>query len=211
MKSWRIAVIFLCVSHFTLAGQVLEEVMAVVGSTPILHSDLELADLVSLVARDPDVTAGQHQSRLLDARIRLELQYRDLAESGTLYRLDIDLENALETLVARAGNEQELRTRLEEHGLDWADLEELALRVAAASAFTEQRLRPRVSVSLEEVRTAYEELIVARHERLDQTVPPLTSVHDDLYRLLLERKLNDEIERWLDSAAERHDVTRFVR
>lgn len=211
MKSWRIAVIFLCVSHFTLAGQVLEEVMAVVGSTPILHSDLELADLVSLVARDPDVTAGQHQSRLLDARIRLELQYRDLAESGTLYRLDIDLESALETLVARAGNEQELRTRLEEHGLDWADLEELALRVAAASAFTEQRLRPRVSVSLEEVRTAYEELIVARHEPLDQTVPPLTSVHDDLYRLLLERKLNDEIERWLDSAAERHDVTRFVR
>lgn len=211
MKSWRIAVIFLCVSHFTLAGQVLEEVMAVVGSTPILHSDLELADLVSLVARDPDVTAGQHQSRLLDARIRLELQYRDLAESGTLYRLDIDLESALETLVARAGNEQELRTRLEEHGLDWADLEQLALRVAAASAFTEQRLRPRVSVSLEEVRTAYEELIVARHEPHDQTVPPLTSVHDDLYRLLLERKLNDEIERWLDSAAERHDVTRFVR
>jgi len=140
--------------------------MAVVGSTPILHSDLELADLVSLVARDPDVTAGQHQSRLLDARIRLELQYRDLAESGTLYRLDIDLESALETLVARAGNEQELRTRLEEHGLGWADLEELALRVAAASAFTEQRLRPRVSVSLEEVRTACEAKQVSLHANI---------------------------------------------
>jgi hypothetical protein len=208
---WRLAVICLCVSHFALADQVLEEVMAVVDSTPILHSDIELADLVSLVERDPDATVDDHRSRLLDARIRLEVQYRDLEDSGTLYRLDIDLERALDTLVARAGNEQLLRAQLEDHGLVWADFEELALRIAATSAFTEQRLRPRVSVSLDEVRTAYEELVVARHKSQDQTVPPLTSVHDDLYRLLLERKLNDEIERWLDSATERHDVTRFVR
>jgi hypothetical protein len=199
------------VSHFALANQVLEEVMAVVDSTPILHSDIELADLVSLVEHDPDVTVGDHRSRLLDARIRLELQYRDLEESGTLYRLDIDLERALDALVHRVGDEQMLRTRLEDHGLVWADVEELALRIAAASAFTEQRLRPRVSVSLEEVRAAYEELVVVRYESHGQTVPPLTSVHDDLHRLLLERKLNDEIERWLASAAERHEITRFAR
>lgn len=185
--------------------------MAVVDSTPILHSDVELAGLVNLVDSHPDLTADQRQSRLLDVLIRLELQYRELEESGTLYRLDIDLEGALAALIDRAGDEPELRTRLEESGLVWADVEELALRMAAASAFAEQRLRPRVSVSLEEVRNAYEELVVAGQDSPDQPVPPLTAVHDDLYRLLLERKLNDEIERWLDSTAERHDVTRFVR
>lgn len=207
----QLAAIFLCVSHFAAASQVLEEVMAVVGATPILHSDIVLAELVHLVEPDPDATAGDHRSRLLDARIRLELQYRDLEESGTLYRLDIDLETALDSLVDRAGDEQTLRSRLSDHGLDWADLEELALRIAAASAFTEQRLRPRVSVNVEDVRTAYEELVVARSQSNDQTIPPLAAVHDDLHRLLLERKLNDEIERWLESAAERHEVTRFVR
>jgi hypothetical protein len=211
VRFWALAVIYLCVSHFAFANQVLEEVLAVVDSTPILHSDIELAGLVSLVERGPDTTIDAYRSRLLDARIRLELQYRDLEESGTLYRLDIDLERALDTLIARAGNEQALRDQFEKHGLAWADLEELALRIAVTSAFTEQRLRPRVSVSLEEVRTAYQELIVAQYESHDQTVPPLTSVHDDLHRLLLERKLNEEIERWLDSVADRHDVTRFVR
>jgi hypothetical protein len=198
-------------SYFAVAGQVLEEVMAVVDTTPILYSDIELAELVQLVERDPDVTASDHRSRLLDARIRLELQYRDLEESGTLYRLGIDLETALSSLVGRAENEQALRDRLSEQGLDWADLEELALRIAAASAFTEQRLRPRVSVTLDEVRAAYEELVVAGKGSNDETIPPLASVHDDLHHLLLERKLNDEIERWLESIAERHDVTRFVR
>jgi hypothetical protein len=211
VRIWRIAVIFLCVSHFAHSSQVLEEVMAVVGSTPILHSDVELAGLVRLVDRDPDVTPTAHKSRLLDARIRLELQYRDLEESGTLYRLNIDLERALVTLVSRAGNEQDLRAQLEDHGLIWADLEELALRIAAASAFTEQRLRPRATVSLDEVRTAYEDLMVAQYESQGQTAPPLATVQEDLHRLLLERKLNDEIERWLESAAERLEVTRFVR
>jgi hypothetical protein len=211
MRLRRLTAIFLFLSYFAAAGQVLEEVMAVVDTTPILHSDIELADLVQLVERDPDVTASDHRSRLLDARIRLELQYRDLEESGTLYRLDIDLETALGALVGRSGNEQALRARLSDQGLDWADLEELALRIAAASAFTEQRLRPRVSVSLDEVRAAYEELVVAGKESHDETISPLASVHDDLHRLLLERKLNDEIEGWLESIAERHDVTRFVR
>jgi hypothetical protein len=211
MRLQRLIAICLFLSYFAVAGQVLEEVMAVVDTTPILYSDIELAELVQLVERDPDVTASDHRSRLLDARIRLELQYRDLEESGTLYRLGIDLETALSSLVGRAENEQALRDRLSEQGLDWADLEELALRIAAASAFTEQRLRPRVSVTLDEVRAAYEELVVAGKGSNDETIPPLASVHDDLHHLLLERKLNDEIERWLESIAERHDVTRFVR
>ena len=147
MRFWRVAVIYLCVSHFAFANQVLEEVLAVVDSTPILHSDIELAGLVSLVERGPDTTIDAHRSRLLDARIRLELQYRDLEESGTLYRLDIDLERALDTLIARAGNEQELRAQFEKHGLAWADLEV----VPAERAFV-ARLVDRLGLSAEEQR-----------------------------------------------------------
>ena len=64
---------------------------------------------------------------------------------------------------------------LEDHGLAWVDLDELSLRMAAASAYTEQRLRPRVRVSLEEIQTAYQELVVSELEREGQPVPPLTA------------------------------------
>jgi len=42
-------------------------------------------------------------------------------------------------------------------------------------------------------------------------VPPLEAVRDRLFQLLVERKLNDEIERWLARAIERQEILRFSR
>lgn len=185
--------------------------MAVVDSTPILRSDVALSELVRLVDDESGGSSTAHRSQLLDARIRLELQYRDLEDSGTLYRLDLDVESGIDTLVQRAGGEDALRTRLPEYGLAWVDVEELALRIAASTAYVSQRLRSRVSVSLQELQTAYQETVVAQNEAQGLTVPPLTTVQDELHQLLVERKLNDEIQRWLAAAGDRHEVTRFVR
>ena len=40
---------------------------------------------------------------------------------------------------------------------------------------------------------------------------PLAAVRDRLFQILVERKLNDEIERWLARAMERQEVLRFSR
>jgi hypothetical protein len=39
----------------------------------------------------------------------------------------------------------------------------------------------------------------------------MATVRDQLYRLLVERKLNDEIEAWLVRARERQEILRFSR
>jgi hypothetical protein len=209
--AWRILLILLTVCHFAAAQQVVEEVLAVVDTTPILLSDVTLAELVRLAEPEDADGLREHRSLLLDARIRLELQYRDLEGVGTLYRLGLDTEISLRTLVDRAGGEERLRSSLAERGLTWADLEQLAVRVAAASAYTEQRLRPRIRVTLEELQAAYQSEVVDELESRQQQPPPLTAVQDQLHTLLVERKLNTEIERWIEGARERHEVTRFVR
>jgi hypothetical protein len=193
----------------TYAQEIIEEVVAAVGNAPILRSDVALAELVSLVEPGEGEPRSQYRSRLLDARIRLEVQFRDLEDSGTLYRLDLDFVGIRKALVAQAGGEESLRPRLVEHGLTWADLDELSLRMASAAAFTEQRLRPRVRISLEELQAAYQELVVDGLESSGEPVPPLTSVQDQLRQILVERKLNDEIEQWLESAIDKLEVTRF--
>jgi hypothetical protein len=205
----RVLLILLISCHFAAAQRVVEEVLAVVDTTPILLSDVELGELVRLVEPE-DADGGSLRSRLLDARIRLELQYRDLEDAGTLYRLDLDTESSLRTLVQRGGGEERLRSALEQHGLMWADLEQLSVRVAAALAYTDQRLRPRIRITLEELQAAYQTEVVEQLDSMDQQVPPITAVQDQLHTLLLERKLNEEIERWLSSALERHEVTRFA-
>lgn len=181
-----------------------------VDTTPILLSDVALATLVRLVDPGDGGGTGSYRSRVLDARVRLELEYRDLEDAGTLYRLSLDSDASLKTLVARAGGEDRLRASLDQHGLTWADVEQLSVRVAAASAYTEQRLRPRIRVTLEELQAAYQTEVVKVLEAKNEPIPPLNAVQEQLHTLLVERKLNDEIESWLEGARERHQVTRFV-
>jgi hypothetical protein len=193
------------------AAAALEEVLAVVDRTPILRSDIELARLVGLAEPAADEIETELRSRLLDLRLRLELQLRDLESTGVLYRLKPDQDAALAELVRRAGGEERLRVQLPALGLAWSDVESLALRVAVASAYVEQRLRPRIAVSLEEMEREYQRLVSEELVPQGAPVPPFSELRDQLHRLLSERKLNAEIERWTDQAAERLGVTRFVR
>lgn len=215
MRAATQLLILMAVSHFAIAEQtattVVEEVLAVVGKTPILHSDVTLAALVRLLETEPPESTETFRARLLTARIRLEVEFRDLEESGLLFRLNLETRAAREALIARGGGTESLEREFSNTGLSWGDLEELALRIAAVDAYVEQRLRPRVSVSMEEIEGAYQELLVAEIATTDEPPPPIGVVQDQLRTLLVERKLNDEIERWLTRAAERQEVTRFSR
>jgi hypothetical protein len=214
VKTAALVLILLILGNLVLAQEVVretvEEVVAVVDRTPILRSDVDLALILGIGSAPPGATEAELRSTLLDARIRLEVQYRDLEASGVLYRLELDVDETRRRLVESAGGDAELAPRLAEHGLDGADLDELALRIGAANAYAEQRLRPRVSVGIAEIEAAYLELAAELAARGEEA-PPLAAVSDRLHRLVAERKLNDEIERWLERAYREREVTRFVR
>jgi hypothetical protein len=207
--------ILMTVSHFASAQEapfeIVEEVLAVVGATPILHTDVELAALLHVVEPEPEESTQDYRSRLLEARIRLELAFRELEEGGLLYRLKVDPEAVREGLVARAGGPEAVDRELGARGLSPADLDELALRMAAVDAFVQQRLRTRIAVSMEEIEAAYQRLLVDEIAAGDATLPPLAEVREQLTTVLVERKLNEEIERWLERASARQEVTRFSR
>jgi len=187
-----------------------EEVVAVVDRTPILASDIDLAAILDITAQPNSEDEDVHLSVLLDARIRLEVQFRDLETSGVLYRLDLDVAGVRRSLLDAVGRFQAIRKDLLAAGLDTSDLDELALRICAVNAYAEQRLRPRISVSLKEIEAAYRDF-ATEIESAGEQAPPMITVHEQLHRLVAERKLNDEIERWVARASEEREITRFVR
>ncbi len=213
MRSLVFSFILLTVSHFAASEEprwrTVEEVLAVVGSTPILFSDVTLAALVHLVEPEPMESLEDYRSRLLGARIRLEVEFRDLEDAGLLFRLELETGPYHNTLVTRAGGEEALDASLQQEGLVWPDVDELVLRVAAVDAFVEQRLRPRISITMEEIEAAYQELLVNEIAVSNEPVPPLSAVRGHLHTLLVERKLNEEIESWLKRAEEDQEVMRF--
>ncbi len=181
--------------------RVLEEVVAVVGDAPLLASDLELARLAGIQGEGDDVLA---------ALIRLEVEYRDLEASGALYRIQVDPEATEVRFAERAGGRAALEQALQARGLAWADLRLLALRVASVDAYVNQRLRPRIHVTTEELRAEYRDALVPRLAAQGVAAPPLADVREQLERLLVERRLNQEIAGWLAQARERLGVTRFA-
>ena len=208
------ATILLILSHLAaaqgLVRESVEEVVAVVDRTPILASDIDLAALLDLTTPSAVGTAAEYRSTLLDARIRLEVQYRDLEISGVIYRLDLDVAGVRRSLLEAVGGIEAVRRDLSVFGLDESDLDELALRICAVNAYADQRLRPRISVSLQEIEAAYRDL-TAELAAAGQEPPAMTAVHEQLHRLVAERKLNDEIERWVVRATAEREITRFVR
>lgn len=204
---WWILAAGLALSPVTVAGaETVEGVVATVGDVALLESDLELAALVRLVEPAAEESPAGYRSRLLDARIRLELQYRQLERSGALFRLEVDRTGVRSELERRADGG--LATRLDELGLNGDDLSKLALRVAAVRAYVEQRLRPRVAPNRAQTDEAYQRL-VDELAAAGVAPPPFAEVADQLQRLVEERLLNAEIELWLEQARQRLPVTRW--
>ena len=91
-----------------LVREPVEEVVAVVDRTPILRSDVDLAELLILVKRPFGSTDAEYRSALLEARIHLEVQFRDLEASGILYRLELDVAGVRRTLLSAFGENDSL-------------------------------------------------------------------------------------------------------
>ena len=199
----------LLLSMTAAATNLVDEVVATVGTTAILESDLELARMVRLVPVE-DLTPAKACRAIFEGRLRLEIQFRDLEASGIVYRLKIDRKAVVQELLGRAGGTDRLQARLEAAGLGMGDVHELALEVAAVNAYVNQRLRPRVRVSLQEMRREYQESLALEISARGGEPPPFEKVRDQLHRLLVERKLNDEIRQWIRDARSRLQVTILV-
>ncbi len=201
-------------------AQLLDRVVAVVNNRPILESDIVLARLCRLVPGLDQVPPAEARSKLVEARVRLEVQYQDLVASGTIYRLRFDPEPTYHDLLTRAGlvtgtakapatpaKGSAAARKLAASGLTLDDIHELAVRIAAVNAYVKDRLRPQIRITLPELRLAYQQMLALQITARGETPPPITAVQSRLRQVLVERKLNTMIETWTSQARNRLDVT----
>lgn len=195
-----------------LAGGVeVERVLALVGGTPILTSDTELADAAQLVPRAAGEDDAAHRSAVLDALVALELRWQDLETAAMASRTQVDLDAAWASTVKRAGGEDVLRDRLAAIGLPEAALRELVRRAAIVQAYVGVRFAPFVRPSAEEVEAIYRDELAPALRSAGQPVPELAAVRAEVEALVRERKLTAEVERWTSDLARRTEVVRYVR
>jgi hypothetical protein len=187
-----------------------ERVLALVGSTPVLASDAELAELAGLVPREAGEDDASYRRAVVDALVALELRWQDLASAGMTSRVQADVDGAWAAVTRRAGGEEALRERLAASGLGEADLRALVARAAVVQAYALSRFAPFTRPTADEVETLYRQEVVRSLERDGQPVPPLDEVRASLEEILRERKLDAEVRRWTGELAARTQVQRYV-
>jgi hypothetical protein len=187
-------------------NELLDRIVAVVDEDPILLSDIRRVIALGLVERRPEEDDRGLDRRVLDDLIAQRLRSHEVDRYGfEVVPLEL-VEEQVEALRQRSGDPEAFEQRMSELGLDGEGVRRLLTRQLQVLIFVEERLGPRVFVSLEDIRAHYSEVLTPQLEEAGQSVPPLAEVREQIREMLRQERLNREIERWTEELRREADV-----
>jgi hypothetical protein len=190
-----------------IARQVLDRIVARVENNIILFSDVRtLSRYQALVQGKPESDA-QILDRLIDQWI-----VRSEADNAHFPRpSETAVARGIERVMASFDSAQEYEARKKEVGLSDAEIRNLVASQLYLSSYLESRFRPAVQIGAKEVEEFYETTVVARAQARNQAPPPLEASREYIQEALLERRINEEAERWLKESRPRLRIETFLK
>jgi len=195
----------------TLADLALvDRVVALVDEEAILLSDVERVIALHLVDERPGESAAELRERVLDRLVEQRLRFHAADRFGFIDVSVERIEEEVERIAGTFDGRQDFLARLRQVGLSEGELRQLVARQLMVLNFVDQRLGARVFVSLDDIRTYYDDELTPRLRQQGETPPPLEQVREEIRALLKERRLNEEIERWTEELRREADVQLFL-
>jgi hypothetical protein len=175
-----------------------DRIVAVVDEDPILASDLDRAIGLGLVSQLADESDNAFRRRVLDLMLEERLRAHEVDRFGFTEISLAEVEEAVEALKSGFEDESAFGDRLSEFDLTVDDVRQIVARQVMVLTYVDERLGPRVFVSLDDIREYYDSVLAPEMQRMGQTLPELGQVREEIRRVLREQRLNQEIERWTD-------------
>jgi len=186
-----------------------DRVVAIVDEDPILASDVER--IVGLGLAQP--TAGESPrefrrrvlGQLIDERLRFHEIDRFGFEPVPVARIDQQVQEIRDRFKGEAG----LDSRLKEVGLTLAGLRQLVSRQLMVLTYVDERLGPRVFVSVDDINNYYRDVLTPELQKQGQEAPPIDPVREQIRTVLKEKLLNKEIETWTEELRRKADILNY--
>ncbi|HXU47376.1 MAG TPA: hypothetical protein VN783_17760 [Thermoanaerobaculia bacterium] len=189
--------------------RLVDRVVAVVDEDPILASDVDRVIGLGLEARKPGESDATLRFRVLDQLIEQRLRSHEIDRSGFVQVPVEQIEQQVEAIRGHFPDAAAFERKLAELGMDRAALAQLVARQLAVLSYVNDRLGPRVFVSLDDIRAYYQATLVPEIERRGEKPPPLEDVREQIRRVLHEQRLNAELDRWSEELRRTADVETF--
>lgn len=190
-------------------AKLLDRVVAVVDEDPILASDIDRVIGLGLVDRKEGESADQLRRRVLDQLIEQRLRSHEIDRSGFVEVPVEEIERQAAEIRARFPDERSFEQRLSDLGMTRTALAQLVARQIAVLVYIDERLGPRVFVSLDDIRDYYVSTLVPELEKRGRKAPPLDDVREEIRAVLREQRLNAELARWSEELRRNSDVESF--
>lgn len=184
-------------------GIVIDGIAMVVNQAPITLSDLEDAawyvrfsaslngssDLSPLTAADQKQAANH----LIDEELLLEAQrkagYDPVSASAVQQQMD--------RITRLAGGAAALQRRLQRFHLQPSELRSMVQRQLNILSFLDQRLRPSIVVSSQQIEQYYQKQFIPEARGRGLQPAPLNQVREKIRKIVLEQELEREQQKWL--------------
>ncbi len=190
--------------------RLVDRILATVDGDPILLSDLERVLGLGVVTRNEGESDAALHARALDRMIENRLRLHELEQFGFEQAPVEEIDRRYLRIRERFPSEAAFRAELDRLGLDDSRLRLLVARQISILAYVEERLGPRVFVSVDDIRRHYDEELVPELLRRGETPPPIETVREAIRAVIRERRLNEEIDRWTARLRAAADVEEYL-
>lgn len=186
--------------------ELVDRIVAVVDEDPILSSDLDRAIGLGLATQGAEESDEQFRRRVLDLMIDERLRAHEVDRFGFTEISLSEVETATVQLIAGFSSEEAFEQRLEELALTRDEVRQILARQVMVLTYVDERLGPRVFVSLDDIREYYDSVLAPEMEATGQPLPEIESVREQIRAVLREQRLNQEIEAWTDELRLEADI-----
>ena len=183
-----------------------DRVLAVVDEDPILASDLERVVKLGLLQPNAGETDAQFRRRALDGLIEQRLQFHEIDRFGFEQVPVEEIEKQVAQIRSRFPDEASFQKALKEVGLDPKKLRQLVARQLLVLTYVDERLGPRVFVSLDDITRYYKSVLVPEVQRQGKQPPPIEDVRENIREVLKQQKLTSEMQKWAQELRDKADI-----
>jgi hypothetical protein len=151
-------------------------------------------------------TDDDHRRNVLDALIAQALRFRDVERFGAQDISADVIEARLVEIQRRFPTEAEFLAAVTRAELTLDEVRALVKRQLQVEAYIQERFAPLVFISNEEIDTYYRGPWTQQRRARGLSVPPLSSVQDEIRTAVRGSRLEEEIGKWTAQLRERADV-----
>ncbi|MCH7667398.1 MAG: hypothetical protein IH936_15895 [Acidobacteria bacterium] len=187
-------------------AELVDRIVAVVDEDPILASALDRAIGLGLVSQGADESDLVFRRRVLDQMLAERLRAHEVDRFGFTEISLAQVDRAVAALESGFADHRAFEERLSEFGLTMDDIRQIVARQVMVLTYVDERLGPRVFVSLDDIREYYDSVLTPEMKSTGQRVPDLDRVREEIRDVLREQRLNEEIERWTEELRREADI-----